>query len=91
MPGIRLPGRASTWATASCRGATLPGCPGVTMGQNNDVAWTFTNVMADVMDLFIERIDGDEYEFDGERRPLEVDRRGDRRQGPVARAPRRSA
>ena len=42
------------------------------MGQNNDVAWTFTNVMADVMDLFIERIDGDDYEFEGERRPLEV-------------------
>jgi penicillin amidase len=55
-----------------CRGATLPGLPGVTMGQNNDVAWTFTNVMADVMDLFIERIDGDEYEFEGERRPLEL-------------------
>jgi penicillin G amidase len=55
-----------------CRGATLPGLPGVTMGQNNDVAWSFTNVMADVMDLFIERIDGDEYEFDGERRPLEL-------------------
>ena len=65
-----------------CRGASLPGLPGVTMGQNNDVAWTFTNVMADVMDLFIERIDGDEYEFEGERRPLEVDRGGDRRQGP---------
>jgi penicillin G amidase len=55
-----------------CRGATLPGLPGVTMGQNNDVAWTFTNVMADVMDLFIERIDGDTYEFEGEERRLEV-------------------
>ena len=55
-----------------CRGATIPGLPGVTMGQNNDVTWSFTNVMADVMDLFIERIDGGEYEFEGERRPLEV-------------------
>ena len=55
-----------------CRGATLPGLPGVTMGQNNDVAWTFTNVMADVMDLFIERIDGNTYEFEGEERQLEV-------------------
>jgi penicillin amidase len=55
-----------------CRGATLPGLPGVAMGQNNDVAWTFTNVLADVMDLFIERINGPDYEFDGERRPLEV-------------------
>jgi penicillin amidase len=55
-----------------CRGATLPGLPGVAMGQNNDVVWTFTNVLADVMDLFIERIHGPNYEFDGERRPLEV-------------------
>src|SRR5439155_12469916 len=53
-----------------CRGAALPGLPGVFMGQNNDVAWSFTNVMADVMDLFIERIDGDTYEFEGERREL---------------------
>jgi len=54
------------------RGAGLPGLPGITMGQNNDVVWTFTNVMADVEDLFIERIDGDTYEFEGEQRPLEV-------------------
>ena len=55
-----------------CRGAALPGMPGVFMGQNNDLAWSFTNVMADVMDLFIERIDGDTYEFEGESRPLEL-------------------
>ena len=54
-----------------CRGASLPGLPGVTMGQNNDVAWTFTNTMADVMDLFVERLDGGEYEFEGERHPVE--------------------
>ncbi len=54
------------------RGASIPGTPGVFMGQGNDVAWTFTNAMADVMDLFIERLDGDHYEFEGERRPLEI-------------------
>ncbi len=48
-----------------CRGASLAGLPGVMMGQNNDVAWSFTNAMADVMDLFIERIDGGRYEFEG--------------------------
>jgi len=46
--------------------------PGVYMGQNNDVCWTFTNVMADVQDLFIERVDGDRYLFEDEWRPLEV-------------------
>ena len=55
-----------------CRGASLPGIPGVTMGQNNDVCWTFTNVMADVQDLFIEKIEGDRYEFNDEWRDLEI-------------------
>jgi len=54
------------------RGASLPGMPGIYMGQNDDVAWTFTNVMADVQDLFVERIDGDRYLFEDEWRPLEI-------------------
>lgn len=53
------------------RGASMPGMPGVYMGQNNDVCWTFTNVMADVQDLFVERIEGDRYLFEEEWRPLE--------------------
>jgi penicillin G amidase len=52
------------------RGASLPGLPGVTFGQSNDVVWTFTNAMADVLDLFVERITGDAYEFEGEERPV---------------------
>ncbi len=55
-----------------CRGASLPGLIGIAFGQNNDVAWSFTNVMADVMDLFVERVRGESYEFEGELRPLEV-------------------
>jgi penicillin amidase len=54
------------------RGASLPGMPGIYMGQNNDVCWTITNVMADVQDLFVERIEGDEYLFEDEWRPLET-------------------
>jgi penicillin G amidase len=54
------------------RGASLPGMPGVYMGQNNDVCWTFTNVMADVQDLFVERVEGPNYLFEDEWRPLEV-------------------
>ena len=52
------------------RGASMPGMPGVYMGQNNDVCWTFTNVMADVEDLFVERVEGDNYLFEDEWRPL---------------------
>jgi penicillin amidase len=54
------------------RGGSLPGVPGITMGQTNDVAFAFTNTMADVMDLFIERIVDERYEFDGEWLPLGV-------------------
>jgi penicillin G amidase len=54
------------------RGASLPGMPGIYMGQNNDVCWTITNVMADVQDLFVERIEGEEYRFEDELRPLDV-------------------
>jgi penicillin G amidase len=56
------------------RGASMPGMPGVYMGQNNDVCWTFTNVMADVQDLFVERIEGESYLFEDEWRPLQVER-----------------
>lgn len=54
------------------RGASMPGMPGVYMGQNNDVCWTFTNVMADTQDLFVERVEGDRYLFEDEWKPLET-------------------
>jgi penicillin amidase len=54
------------------RGASLPGMPGIYMGQGNDVAWTITNVMGDNQDLFVERIEGDRYLFEDEWRELET-------------------
>jgi penicillin amidase len=60
------------------RGGSLPGTPGLVIGQSRHVAWGFTNVMADVQDLYVERIrsahEGEPaaYEFEGEWRPLEV-------------------
>ena len=56
----------------SVRGASMPGMPGIYMGQNDDVCWTFTNVMADVEDLFVERVEGDRYLFEDEWRPLGI-------------------
>ena len=38
-------------------GMTLPGVPHVIAGHNKAVAWGFTNVMMDDIDLFIERVD----------------------------------
>src|SRR4051812_19089895 len=54
------------------RGASMPGMPGIYMGQNSDVCWTFTNVMADTQDLFVERVEGERYRFEDEWRPLET-------------------
>jgi penicillin amidase len=55
-----------------CRGASFPGRLGIMFGQNNDVAWSITNVLADVMDVFVERIEGESYELGGEWKPLEL-------------------
>jgi penicillin amidase len=71
MPGIWYQVGLSHGGRA-VRGASMPGMPGVYMGQNDDVCWTFTNVMADVEDLFVERVEGDRYLFEDEWRPLEI-------------------
>jgi penicillin amidase len=54
------------------RGGGIPGLPTIFFGHNNDVVWTFTNVLADTQDLFAERIRDGEYLFQDEWRPLEV-------------------
>lgn len=71
MPGIWYQ-VGLTLGDRTVRGASLPGMPGVYMGQNDDLCWTFTNVMADVQDLFVERIEGDRYRFEEEWLPLEA-------------------
>ncbi len=35
-------------------GATAPGVPGIVLGRNSHIAWTFTSTGADVQDIFIE-------------------------------------
>jgi penicillin amidase len=37
-------------------GATMPGVPLVILGQNEHVAWGFTNTATDVQDLYLERV-----------------------------------
>ncbi|MGP8250402.1 MAG: penicillin acylase family protein [Terracidiphilus sp.] len=57
-------------------GVTLPGLPFVVAGHNDHVAWGFTALMADVQDLYIEKLDGKgNYEgLDEQWHPLAVDR-----------------
>ncbi len=53
-------------------GFSFSGLPGVIIGQNESIAWGFTNLNPDVMDLVVEEIDGGGYVVDGETRPLET-------------------
>jgi penicillin amidase len=53
-------------------GFGFSGVPGIIIGHNARIAWGFTNLTTDVTDLYIEKIEGDEYWRDGELVPLEV-------------------
>ena len=49
-------------------GFSIPGVPGVVIGHNDRVAWSFTYAYADTQDLFVERQDPTDlrrYEFEG--------------------------
>ena len=35
---------------------SLAGLPGVVLGQNDDLAWSFTNIMADDTDFYLEMV-----------------------------------
>jgi penicillin amidase len=56
--------------TLDVYGVTIPGLPGIVIGFTRDVAWTFTNVGADVMDFYAEEVDDPisptQYRLDGE-------------------------
>ncbi|KRF16779.1 penicillin amidase [Nocardioides sp. Soil797] len=51
-------------------GFSFAGVPGVVIGHNADIAWGFTNLGPDVSDLFLERLDGNRWLYDGKLRPL---------------------
>ena len=65
-------------------GVTIPGSGAIIIGFNRDVAWTFTNTGADVLDLYAEAVADSvhptRYRLDGAWRP--VDRRVERYAGP---------
>ncbi|UUW91908.1 penicillin acylase family protein [Pimelobacter simplex] len=78
--GISLPG---VWTQVGlhCRsvspacpydvaGFSFSGVPGVVIGHNRDIAWGFTNLGPDVTDLYVERVRGDTWQYDGQQLPL---------------------
>ncbi len=55
-------------------GVTIPGAPGIVLGFNRDIAWSFTNVEADLQDRYLEVVDVEtaptRYRVDGDWRRL---------------------
>ena len=53
-------------------GFSFSGVPGVVIGHNDRIAWGLTNLGSDVTDLYLERVEGDRYQVDGQWRDMEV-------------------
>jgi penicillin amidase len=51
-------------------GFSFSGLPGIVIGHNQTIAWGFTNLTTDVTDLYIERVEGDQYWRDGALQPI---------------------
>jgi penicillin amidase len=62
--------------TADCpfnlAGYGFSGMPGIIIGHNSRIAWGFTNLGPDVTDLYLEKVTGSSYEYDGVQKPLIV-------------------
>jgi penicillin amidase len=80
--GITLPGiwyqmglhcrRVDDQCPFDVSGFTFSGLPGVVIGHNQEIAWGFTNLGPDVTDLYLEKVEGGRYVYDGRRRRLAV-------------------
>ena len=76
--GLNVP---NIWYMADLRapgfhaaGVSLPGVPFIIAGHNDHIAWGFTALYADVQDLYIENVQGNNYEgYDAQWRALTVD------------------
>ncbi|MEE9443450.1 MAG: penicillin acylase family protein [candidate division Zixibacteria bacterium] len=67
-PGIWYEAHLNT-PNLNVSGVCLPGVPFIIAGANDNVAWGFTNVMADDADYYLEKINpanGNQYEYDGQ-------------------------
>ncbi|MFE1228932.1 penicillin acylase family protein [Streptomyces sp. NPDC059442] len=62
--------------SATCRydvaGYTFSGMPGVIIGHNDTIAWGFTNLGADVSDLYLEKIGDTGYLVDNKTKPFVI-------------------
>jgi len=64
----------STACSFDVSGFTFAGLPGVVIGHNQSVAWGFTNLYPDTEDLYLEKLDGNRYFYNGTWLPLQTRR-----------------
>ncbi len=75
MPGIWYEaGLHCRTVSSSCpydvAGFSFSGLPGIVVGHNAKIAWGVTTMYADVADLYLEKVTGDTYLYDGKQKPL---------------------
>jgi penicillin amidase len=57
LPSVWYEARIQVPGVVDAYGVTIPGLPAILLGFNRDLAWSFTNSEADLMDRWIERVD----------------------------------
>ena len=76
LPSIWYEARLDVPGRLDVYGVTIPGAPTIVIGFNRDVAWTFTNTQADVVDFYAETVDDERsptrYLLDGAWQRLEA-------------------
>ena len=77
LPGIWYQIHQVVEGSLDVTGITIPGSPFIVAGHNDRIAWGYTFVESDALDLFRETVDAEhpgQYRFNGAWRPLEIRR-----------------
>ena len=57
LPSVFYEAHLAAGGELNVAGASVPGAPGILIGHNRHIAWGITASMADVQDLYVERLD----------------------------------
>jgi penicillin amidase len=72
MPGVWFQVGLHCSCEFNVEGFSFSGVPGIIIGHNARIAWGFSNLNPDVIDLYLEKVQGDRYLVDGAWQDLTV-------------------